>query len=627
MIDEFDRDERESLVQGIAAGLAELSCVDRPPSEVDQTSEFDEGDVPQDDGGLIYQVIKMQDWLRVHIATKEERSLAEVSAELFAAVGANPSQCSTTDGGEPTLTLYGLTRLRDRVDRAVSIKDKFVEVLEESGSLSGATSTWAAEWDDLVEESTGEPVVAKALTWNIKEFSYRAGRGRLNLSPSYQRGDVWPVKDRQLLIESILRGIPLPSVIILKTGAKDVAFEVVDGKQRLTSILMFMGAHPDAVKRVANMDREFPKFNLEELFSTDYAKFKQSWKRATGETLSASKEAEYYFPFKLGGTLADQPGALGTLAGKYYPQIKETMLEAGGESVEVQDIFESSPEYKIPVIQYTQATRRQIHEVFNLYNKQGKHLNAEEIRNAVYHEVELMRVLSVVAGDNAKPDAQFLSEVAKSHENIAVMLEEFKFGDARYRKTKVLSWLFSLIFSESLQENGQHHRPLSTAQQTNSLLDRIGKNLPDPLNDRAVIRSALDLVETAMEAHSAAPDAWCPKFKDTKNGAKWQELQLIASLVGVSLAAVVLGPSCPQVVADHQDSLERKTSSSDWMRPKKTQTSEQWKYIARVALGIVDALDVNLDEVASGMTRRFGFSPVAALRDAASGRQVGEAWR
>ena len=45
------------------------------------------------------------------------------------------------------------------------------------------------------------------------------------------------------------------------------------------------------------------------------------------------------------------------------------------------------PNYKFPVIIYKKVTSEQIHEVFSLYNKQGKHLNAEEIRNALYHHL------------------------------------------------------------------------------------------------------------------------------------------------------------------------------------------------------------------------------------------------
>ena len=69
-------------------------------------------------------------------------------------------------------------------------------------------------------------------------------RKRLNLSPGFQRKSVWSKKDRENLIDSILRNYPLPSIFLYKriderTG--DMIFDVVDGKQRIETVLMYMG--------------------------------------------------------------------------------------------------------------------------------------------------------------------------------------------------------------------------------------------------------------------------------------------------------------------------------------------------------------------------------------------------
>jgi len=67
----------------------------------------------------------------------------------------------------------------------------------------------------------------------------------LLLTPPYQRGDVWGTRRRQNLIKSILLGIPIPSIIVnnrMKAEWKDGDWRiaVIDGKQRITSILMFL---------------------------------------------------------------------------------------------------------------------------------------------------------------------------------------------------------------------------------------------------------------------------------------------------------------------------------------------------------------------------------------------------
>lgn len=64
------------------------------------------------------------------------------------------------------------------------------------------------------------------------------------LDPPYQRGDVWGTTRRQNLIKSILMGVPIPSIVIndrSKSGWDfDLTCVVIDGKQRVTSILMFL---------------------------------------------------------------------------------------------------------------------------------------------------------------------------------------------------------------------------------------------------------------------------------------------------------------------------------------------------------------------------------------------------
>lgn len=66
----------------------------------------------------------------------------------------------------------------------------------------------------------------------------------LDLSPPYQRGDVWGCRRRANLIRSILLGVPIPSVIIndrfSANWREDESIAVIDGKQRLTTILDFL---------------------------------------------------------------------------------------------------------------------------------------------------------------------------------------------------------------------------------------------------------------------------------------------------------------------------------------------------------------------------------------------------
>jgi len=64
---------------------------------------------------------------------------------------------------------------------------------------------------------------------------------QLNLEPPYQRRSVWTRQDRQFFLDTIFRDYPSPAIFLHKTisDAGQVTYHVVDGKQRLQTILDF----------------------------------------------------------------------------------------------------------------------------------------------------------------------------------------------------------------------------------------------------------------------------------------------------------------------------------------------------------------------------------------------------
>jgi len=67
--------------------------------------------------------------------------------------------------------------------------------------------------------------------------------GELEIHPEFQRVYRWSDEQKSKLIESILLGIPLPSIFIAQR--KDGVWDVVDGLQRISTILSFMGKLKD----------------------------------------------------------------------------------------------------------------------------------------------------------------------------------------------------------------------------------------------------------------------------------------------------------------------------------------------------------------------------------------------
>jgi hypothetical protein len=64
-------------------------------------------------------------------------------------------------------------------------------------------------------------------------------RETFDLHAPYQRGSVWKLEQRQKLIQSLLRGLPVGSIITNLRGPADAQYHVVDGKQRIEALRAF----------------------------------------------------------------------------------------------------------------------------------------------------------------------------------------------------------------------------------------------------------------------------------------------------------------------------------------------------------------------------------------------------
>ncbi|HHT9126163.1 MAG TPA: HNH endonuclease family protein [Candidatus Brocadiia bacterium] len=84
----------------------------------------------------------------------------------------------------------------------------------------------------------------KCHTRTIAELRDMFVNKQIELDPPYQRKPAWKPKQRKLLLSSLFNGIPIPALIFHKHFRRDKAkdvYDVLDGKQRLETILRFMG--------------------------------------------------------------------------------------------------------------------------------------------------------------------------------------------------------------------------------------------------------------------------------------------------------------------------------------------------------------------------------------------------
>jgi Protein of unknown function DUF262 len=80
-------------------------------------------------------------------------------------------------------------------------------------------------------------------TYSINDFVEWDKAKQLELNPRFQRRPVWTDKAKSFLIDTILRGKPIPKIFIrqkINVSTKTSTREVVDGQQRLRTILSFI---------------------------------------------------------------------------------------------------------------------------------------------------------------------------------------------------------------------------------------------------------------------------------------------------------------------------------------------------------------------------------------------------
>ncbi|MEV6743450.1 DUF262 domain-containing protein [Streptomyces sp. NPDC051080] len=95
-------------------------------------------------------------------------------------------------------------------------------------------------------EAGRSTVKADAYAMSIGEMVNLYRDQELVIRPEFQRLFRWSPAKKSRLIESILLGIPLPSIFVMQRH--DGVWEVIDGLQRLSTILEFMGELRDEEK-------------------------------------------------------------------------------------------------------------------------------------------------------------------------------------------------------------------------------------------------------------------------------------------------------------------------------------------------------------------------------------------
>lgn len=153
--------------------------------------------------------------------------------------------------------------------------------------------------------------------------------GKIDYNPSFQRESIWTEEKQSFLIDSILRNYPIPP-IFLRQRIDDLtgktSYEVIDGKQRLTSIMKFI-------------KNEIPVSSEEEPSDEEYE----------------SK-----------------------IAGLYFKELDDTSLG--------REYKKNYWRYHIPIEYIDTESDEIIKHIFDRLNRNGEPLTGQELRNAKYNQ-------------------------------------------------------------------------------------------------------------------------------------------------------------------------------------------------------------------------------------------------
>ena len=99
-------------------------------------------------------------------------------------------------------------------------------------------------WSRMTEASGASTTTGTELsvrTESVQRLYLLYGADRFRVNRRYQRKLVWSVEEKQKLIDSVLKDLPMPLFLVAEIGfGADASFELIDGMQRLNALFAFL---------------------------------------------------------------------------------------------------------------------------------------------------------------------------------------------------------------------------------------------------------------------------------------------------------------------------------------------------------------------------------------------------
>lgn len=98
----------------------------------------------------------------------------------------------------------------------------------------------------------------------ISDIIQWSEKNELELSPKYQRNNVWNEKAKAYLIDTIVRGLPIPPIFLrqkVDINTKSTSREIIDGQQRVRAILEYVVDEKFAIRKAHNKEYGGKKYS------------------------------------------------------------------------------------------------------------------------------------------------------------------------------------------------------------------------------------------------------------------------------------------------------------------------------------------------------------------------------
>ena len=167
----------------------------------------------------------------------------------------DPEEALDDETGRPAVSAY---------EEILDIASRLAPELQEDAGLADdviASDEEEEAGSDALAELT-ERVASQSVDLGLETVLSSIHHRRLVISPEWQRSYVWKASRRKRFIESLLIGLPIPSILTAMDPKTEVEY-VIDGRQRLETVVRFCSTR-EQLAQLQIEERPFKTFPTKE---------------------------------------------------------------------------------------------------------------------------------------------------------------------------------------------------------------------------------------------------------------------------------------------------------------------------------------------------------------------------